>query len=246
MSVLGKLRKLHRYNSPKTADYFSNELPGNLSDAETHIKTLLASDEYISRRQYQTALEPYKPVISYLKQLNRDQLLPSFCKKHSLKVHSVRTLIEKYDSIRNLTDKHNEDFLKRKLRSEKEYLDEILKGIDPHITLDDEQRAVVLTDEDYCLVIAGAGAGKTTTVAAKIKYLVEGKEYILTEKIAPKGYELAESITFTAKDGMKITMKDKLIPEIPQTGDQTNLGLWLGLSGISILAGIHYLILLDH
>ena len=175
MSVFGKLRKLHRYNSPKTADYFSNELPGNLSDAETHIKTLLASDEYISRRQYQTALEPYKPVISYLKQLNRDQLLPSFCKKHSLKVHSVRTLIEKYDSIRNLTDKHNEDFLKRKLRSEKEYLDEILKGIDPHITLDDEQRAVVLTDEDYCLVIAGAGAGKTTTVAAKIKYLVEKK-----------------------------------------------------------------------
>ena len=70
----------------------------------------------------------------------------------------------------------------------------------------------------------------------KIKYLVEGKEYILTEKIAPKGYELAESITFTAKDGTKITMKDKLIPEIPQTGDQTNLGLWLGLSGISILA----------
>lgn len=72
----------------------------------------------------------------------------------------------------------------------------------------------------------------------KIKYLVEGKEYILTEKIAPKRYELAESITFTAKDGTKITMKDKLIPEIPQTGDQTNIGLWLGLSGISILAGI--------
>lgn len=33
-------------------------------------------------------------------------------------------------------------------------------------------------------------------------------------------------------------MKDKLIPKIPQTGDQTNLGLWLGLSGISILAGV--------
>ena len=32
---------------------------------------------------------------------------------------------------------------------------------------------VVLTDEDHCLVIAGAGAGKTTTVAAKVKYLVE-------------------------------------------------------------------------
>ena len=42
--------------------------------------------------------------------------------------------------------------------------------------LDDDQRKVVLTDEDYCLVIAGAGAGKTTTVAAKVKYLVEKKD----------------------------------------------------------------------
>ena len=41
--------------------------------------------------------------------------------------------------------------------------------------LDEDQRRVVLTDEDYCLVIAGAGAGKTTTVAAKVKYLVEKK-----------------------------------------------------------------------
>ena len=31
----------------------------------------------------------------------------------------------------------------------------------------------MLTDEDYCLVVAGAGAGKTTTVAAKVKYLVD-------------------------------------------------------------------------
>ena len=31
----------------------------------------------------------------------------------------------------------------------------------------------MLTDEDYCLLIAGAGAGKTTTMAAKAKYLVD-------------------------------------------------------------------------
>ena len=41
--------------------------------------------------------------------------------------------------------------------------------------LDEDQRRVILTDEDYCLVIAGAGAGKTTTVAAKVKYLAEKK-----------------------------------------------------------------------
>ena len=67
----------------------------------------------------------------------------------------------------------------------------------------------------------------------KIKYLIEGKEYIMKEIIAPKGYEIAESITFKAEDGVKITMKDKLIPETPQTGDNTNIGLWLGLFGIA-------------
>lgn len=49
------------------------------------------------------------------------------------------------------------------------------KAVDPVVVLDEDQRKVVLTDEDYCLVIAGAGAGKTTTVAAKVKYLVDKK-----------------------------------------------------------------------
>lgn len=51
-----------------------------------------------------------------------------------------------------------------------------MRNVDPKIKLDDDQRRVILTDEDYCLVIAGAGAGKTTTVAAKVKYLVEKKD----------------------------------------------------------------------
>lgn len=70
---------------------------------------------------------------------------------------------------------HNRDYLEKHLVSEKEYLDNVLKKVDPVINLDDEQRRVVLSDEDYTLVIAGAGAGKTTTVAAKVKYLVEKK-----------------------------------------------------------------------
>lgn len=35
---------------------------------------------------------------------------------------------------------------------------------------------VVLSDEDHTLVIAGAGAGKTTTIAAKVRYLVEKQD----------------------------------------------------------------------
>lgn len=45
----------------------------------------------------------------------------------------------------------------------------------------------------------------------EIRYLVEGKEYILKEIIAPYGYEIANEISFTAKDGETIVMVDELI-----------------------------------
>ena len=82
---------------------------------------------------------------------------------------------EDFKTIPESVEKHNIAYVADHLKSEKEYLDTILKKIDPVINLDDEQRNVVLSDEDYTLVIAGAGAGKTTTVAAKVRYLVEKK-----------------------------------------------------------------------
>lgn len=76
-----------------------------------------------------------------------------------------------------------------------------------------------------------------------IKYLIEGKEYVMTEKLSPKGYDYAESITFKAKDGLKITMKDKPKPGQPVTGNKTNmipymLGAVLSLGAV---IGIIYL-----
>ncbi|MDD2518702.1 MAG: UvrD-helicase domain-containing protein, partial [Bacilli bacterium] len=70
-------------------------------------------------------------------------------------------------------EKHNDVFIKRKLIEEKEYFDNLFKGIDKNINLDTEQRIAVLTDEDFAMIVAGAGSGKTTTMAAKVKYLVE-------------------------------------------------------------------------
>lgn len=70
-------------------------------------------------------------------------------------------------------DLHNERFIRSKLAEYKSYFDGLFHTVDPTIVLDEEQRRAVLTDEDYCLVVAGAGAGKTTTMAAKVKYLVD-------------------------------------------------------------------------
>jgi len=92
----------------------------------------------------------------------------------------VSSFLEKYQNIESDAERHNEEFVEAELIDKKEYLDTILKELNPKIMLDDEQRRAVVVDDDYCLLIAGAGSGKTTTVAAKVKYLVEKK------KIDPK------------------------------------------------------------
>ena len=56
------------------------------------------------------------------------------------------------------------------------YLNHIFDQIDSSIKLDDEQKAAIIGDDQYSLVMAGAGTGKTTTVAAKVKYLVDIKK----------------------------------------------------------------------
>ena len=58
--------------------------------------------------------------------------------------------------------------------------DELLSNIDGK-SLDEQQRKVVVSDEDRTLVLAGAGSGKTLTIAAKVKYLCQVKH------ISPEG-----------------------------------------------------------
>ncbi len=66
-----------------------------------------------------------------------------------------------------------------------------------------QQRQAVVVDEDNNLVIAGAGSGKTLTIAAKVKYLIE-KKNINPNKI------LLISFTGKAADEMKERINERL------------------------------------
>lgn len=136
---------------------------------------LLGSEEYIARSSYEAPLRTYKRIIEYFKVLIGSESIEAYCKRNGLTPSDVYEILDRYERIGELTEEHNEQYIEASLRRDKEYFDHILENVDPKILLDEEQRRVVLTDEDYCLVIAGAGAGKTTTVAAKVRYLVERK-----------------------------------------------------------------------
>ena len=102
-------------------------------------------------------------------------MLGSFCQTNGVDEKEIQDTFSCYSRFEELVDAHNDSYINRAMSEEKKYLDNILHDVDLQIKLDEDQRRVILTDEDYCLVIAGAGAGKTTTVAAKVKYLVEKK-----------------------------------------------------------------------
>ena len=179
-------------------------------ELNNHISNLLSSDKFIAKSEYLKFLEERKDAVSYFKQLNIDNILKTFCSKNNISTELVLETIDKLDNLKTLVSQHNKEFIEEKLISEKVYLDNILKEIDPNIMLDEDQRKVVLTDEDYCLVIAGAGAGKTTTVAAKVKYLVE-KKNIKPEEI------LVVSFTNKAVGELKERIQKQLGIDCPIT-----------------------------
>jgi DNA helicase-4 len=90
-------------------------------------------------------------------------------------LRQAKELVYIYENLENLCKEHNEKFIEHTLSLNKKYFDTMLETVDANVMLDDEQRRAIIADEDYCLLVAGAGAGKTTTMAAKVKYLTEIK-----------------------------------------------------------------------
>jgi len=170
-----------------------------LTSFENKLTNLLKRDQYIAYSDYKGLREKkYEVLNSQFATLKQNKELNTWCVDKQ-----VEAFVKKYKSLKSIIKRHNEDFIKKHLKKDEGYLNDILKDIDKNIKLDDEQRRVVLSDEDYTLVVAGAGTGKTTTIAAKIKYLVE-KKNIKPEQI------LVISFTNKAVDELKKRINEKL------------------------------------
>lgn len=171
MSLFGKIfRKRSQVQEPQE----SSELR-LVRSYEKAIRELLSRDEYLARSDYKHVVSRFAEMFAKYKTLSESGTLSFFCDKEGIKLGEAEAFLSGYADLSSiegskLVQNHNEKFMASHLVSDKSYLDDILLKVDPSIKLDDDQRRVVLSDEDYTLVIAGAGAGKTTTMAAKVKY----------------------------------------------------------------------------
>lgn len=116
--------------------------------------TMVNSTNYTSKKKYDDFLHKYQII---------------FKNSNDVKVKEIET--NGYEQI----DKNNQKYLNQKYIEYKEYFENMYKGIDNNIKLDEEQIKAILAEEDYALIIAGAGTGKTTTMTSKVKYLVDKK-----------------------------------------------------------------------
>lgn len=138
-------------------------------------QTLFNPSHYITARELAGLKSSFDIWVEKLK----DKDAYSYCKENApcfaVDFELVNTCLRRYESLAQDAENHNSLYIDRILEQNSDYFDTLLRDIDPNIKLDDEQRRAVVTDDDYCLLVAGAGAGKTTTMAAKVKYLVEKK-----------------------------------------------------------------------
>ena len=115
---------------------------------------MLNDTSYVSKKKYDEFISKYQNI---------------FEESKDSKINDIK------ENGYNLIDKHNQEYLNQQYIKYKDYFENMYKGIDDNIKLDEEQIKAILADEDYALIIAGAGTGKTTTMTSKVKYLVDIK-----------------------------------------------------------------------
>lgn len=159
----------------EAGDLNYQDLSNVLLSFQRDYAAFFSPEHYISHRDEQRLRETYE---KYSARLSNKLIFQYVCNNAAalrIEIDVLQRFLRQMGTLDVDVTAHNNTYVDRILQRDKEYFDNILKQIDPKIQLDEEQRRAVITDDDYCLLVAGAGAGKTTTMAAKVQYLVDKK-----------------------------------------------------------------------
>ncbi|MHB8131918.1 MAG: UvrD-helicase domain-containing protein [Mobilitalea sp.] len=150
----------------------------------------------------------YSEYAPYRKRLNQNLVY------RRANLAQVQSFIDTYDNLDDRVKEWNKAFVELELTQNATFFD----NIDGRC-LDNEQRLAVVVDEDNNLVIAGAGSGKTLTISAKVKYLVDIKgihsdEILLLSFTRKAAKEMQERISNRLAINVKVKTFHKLGLEI--------------------------------
>ena len=154
---------IEKINEELSIRILQNKIDSNietLNQFNTDFNYLLDADFYITFKQKNELIENYQDLFDLVKEAN-DKIDLSDKFKEFLKT---------YPDIGLIIETRNEKYVQRELAKHKEFFDNI-----DGKSLDSNQRLAVVKNELNSQIIAGAGCGKTLTVNAKVRYLIEKK-----------------------------------------------------------------------
>lgn len=140
-------------------------------------------EHYISRSEEKSFTTKWQELYEEIKKYR-------LSKKHPL-FQEVKAFKSTFCSLTATFRTANENFMLSECEKYKDFFSDI-----DGKCLDEQQKTAVINDEDSILVLAGAGSGKTLTIAAKVKYLCQIKQ------IHPQYILL---ISFTRKSAQEMT-----------------------------------------
>ena len=144
----------HKQESPIVIQEAPTAEYARLLQFTQRLNSLLLEDRYLARSDYRQLIDEYSDINTFFLNQKTATTLGLYCEKFAIPSSSVESFLRNYADISNLREgstgirQHNNAFLQQHLESDKHYLDTILCNVDPAISLDEEQRKVVLTDED--------------------------------------------------------------------------------------------------
>ncbi|WP_316757687.1 UvrD-helicase domain-containing protein [Pedobacter aquatilis] len=90
------------------------------------------------------------------------------CGLNDKEISSIAEFVSYHQNLEMIREGYNKRFIIHEIKEFKDFMAQL-----DTYPLSDEQMRAVVCDEDNNLVIAGAGTGKTTTISAKIAYILE-------------------------------------------------------------------------
>lgn len=160
MSIFDKILRVFDSKIDKT--YTITTEINSLIEFKKSVLSLQNADNYIAKSDYIDLRERFASTYTFFDNLQKGNALGFYCKEHDVTKQDIKSFLVDYRDLFIYGEslsiaQHNENYLSRHIKDDKEYLDNILRKVDANILLDDEQRRVVLSDEDYTLVCGKDG-----------------------------------------------------------------------------------------
>jgi len=129
--------------------------------AITSFRSIITSESYISKAEYDEWIADWNHLKPLVDQCIKRKVLADL-NQELMELHCA------FEDGDSLIKKRNEEYIQLELERYKDFFD----NIEDHSLTDDQRRAIV-TDEKNTLVVAGAGAGKTSTIVGKAGYILQ-------------------------------------------------------------------------